>query len=109
MQKKNVLTDDELEKIATQIRKSVAADRIYLFGSYRKGTADRYSDLDLCILTRDKQKRKLDQMKSIRRSLRSITSLPMDILVYDTDEFDDRSRNRSTLESQIARDGIEIG
>lgn len=109
MKRREGLTSKELASISRQIKKSVEADRIFLFGSYSRGSTDDFSDIDLCVVTRSKDRRKIDLMRAIRKNLREVTSLPLDILVYYTDEFKERSSNPSTLESSILRNGTEIG
>lgn len=109
MKRTEGLTSRELASITNQIKVSVEADRIFLFGSYSRGSTDDFSDIDLCVVTRSKDRRKLDLMRTIRKNLRKVTSLPLDILVYYTDEFEERSSNPSTLESSILRNGMEIG
>jgi predicted nucleotidyltransferase len=105
---RNYLTKEDIEKIVNEIKKTVETERIYLFGSYAKNNFRKYSDIDLCIITNEKDKRKLDLIKKIRKNLRKVTSFPLDILVYYTDEFDERSSNKSTFENTIVKEGKKI-
>lgn len=105
---RNYLTKEDIDKIISEIKKSVETDEIYLFGSYAKNNFGKDSDIDLCVITNEKGKRKLDLIKKIRRNLRKVTSLPLDILVYYTDEFYERSSNKSTFENTIVKEGKKI-
>ena len=96
----------ELKKLADKIKEITPATKIYLFGSYAYGTPNEDSDIDLCILT-DENKRKLEILREIRRNVSDI-NYPLDILVYKTDEFNERVNNKYIMESKIYKDGVEI-
>lgn len=96
----------ELKKLADKIKEITPATKIYLFGSYAYGTPNEDSDIDLCILT-DENKRKLEILREIRRNVGDI-NYPLDILVYKTDEFNERVNNKYIMESKIYKDGVEI-
>lgn len=84
------------------------AKQIILFGSHADGKATKESDLDLCVIADLKNKRKLDLLREIRRELVDLISSPLDILVYNEDEFMARARLKNTLEYKIMRDGIKL-
>ena len=96
----------ELKKLADKIKEITPATKISLFGSYAYGTPNEDSDIDLCILT-DENKRKLEILREIRRNVGDI-NYPLDILVYKTDEFNERVNNKYIMESKIYKDGVEI-
>ena len=96
----------ELKKLADKIKEITPATKIYLFGSYAYGTPNEDSDIDLCILT-DENKRKLEILREIRRNVGDI-NYPLDILVYKTDEFNERVNNKYIMESKIYKDGVQI-
>ena len=50
----------ELESLLKEINQVVRASSIYLFGSYAYGEPTEDSDLDICIVTDDKSKRKVE-------------------------------------------------
>lgn len=84
------------------------AKEVILFGSHAYGKATKESDVDLCVITDLKNKRKLDLMREIRRELVDLISSPLDILVYNEDEFMVRARLKNTLEYKIMREGIKL-
>ena len=96
----------ELKNLAAKIKEITPANKIYLFGSYAYGTPTDASDIDLCILT-DENRRKLEILREIRSNIGDI-NYPLDILVYNTDEFNERVNNRFIMESKIYKDGVEI-
>ena len=81
------------------------AKRIISFGSYAYGEPNKESGIDLCVITDIKGKRKIDIMREIRREIKPFISSPVDILVYDEKEFDERAELRNTLEYKISREG----
>lgn len=98
--------ESELKKLASKIKEITPATKIYLFGSYAYGTPNEDSDIDLCILTNE-NRRKLEILREIRRNVGDI-NYPLDILVYKTDEFNERVNNKYIMESKIYKDGVEL-
>ena len=98
--------ESELKKLASKIKEITPATKIYLFGSYAYGTPNEDRDIDLCILTNE-NRRKLEILREIRRNVGDI-NYPLDILVYKTDEFNERVNNKYIMESKIYKDGVEL-
>jgi predicted nucleotidyltransferase len=53
-----MVTDNEtINKIIQQyiadVRKNMPIDKVYLYGSYAKGTQTEHSDIDICFFSRD--------------------------------------------------------
>src|SRR5262249_43476478 len=46
-----MLTTEEIDGLVARIVARIRPERVIVFGSYAKGTAHPYSDLDLCIIT----------------------------------------------------------
>lgn len=94
------------------IKDSIAATldirKIFLFGSYAYGTPGPSSDLDLCFVTGRRPERKLELMRAIRRELSKHIDAPMDILVYEESEFNERASVDCTIEHFIASRGVAI-
>lgn len=94
----------ELESLLKEINQVVRASSIYLFGSYAYGEPTEDSDLDICIVTDDKSKRKVEIMKLIRKAIAKVQNMPVDLLIYYSDEF----KSNCTLESQILHQGVKL-
>lgn len=99
---KNQLTD-----IVNRI-KDFDAKEIIIFGSHARGLERADSDIDLCIITNKNGKRKIDYIREIRRAIAPILLYPIDILVYDRAEFDERASLNASFEYQIRNEGIKI-
>jgi predicted nucleotidyltransferase len=75
------------EQIDDAVRTLAAAadpERIVLFGSYGRGDAREDSDLDLLVIKREVPDRAREMVR-LRRLLRPLR-IPVDVLVYSTDE-----------------------
>lgn len=98
----------ELNNLIKEIYGIFDVSSIYLFGSYAYGNPNKDSDLDICIITDDKSRRKVEIMKIIRKAIAKVQSMPVDLLVYYSDEFNERAKLDCTLESQILNDGVKL-
>lgn len=102
------ITSEDITRLVDQIRAATPATAIILFGSQAKGTATKESDIDVCVITRETAKRKLIITREIRKSIASTVLLPVDILVYQENEFAERAILPTTLEFKIEREGIKV-
>lgn len=100
--------NDKLDLISAALAQKMGAKQIILFGSKADATDRPESDLDLCVIADLKNKRKIDFMRDARRELLDLISDPLDLLVYDEEDFVRRAKLRNTLEHKIMRDGIKI-
>ena len=70
-------TVDEIKKIVAALAAKYGADRIYLFGSYARGDADKNSDIDLRI---DKGAIRGLQMGGLAADLEDVLGIPVDLV-----------------------------
>ncbi len=103
-----MVTQNELKDLANDLAKTFKPLQIILFGSYADGQAKTDSDLDLCIITHLRQQRKIDLMRAIRMHLVKLINHPFDILIYDSEEFEERAKLKSTLAYQIKKEGLTL-
>ena len=100
--------NQEIQNIAEAIRQSVAAERIYLFGSHARGITDENSDYDFYVVLPDDGLRPLEAVQKARRSLSALNRVtPVDILADYRGRFNDRARF-NTLERRIANEGVVL-
>ncbi|MCC5468291.1 nucleotidyltransferase domain-containing protein [Pelosinus baikalensis] len=97
---------ETLENIIIAIQNSVDTPRIYLFGSYADNTYTDESDLDLCVITSLQGLRKIDILRKIRKAMIQGVDMPIDLLVYDDSEFNERAMLTTTMEHKIANEGV---
>ncbi len=99
---------EQIETLVNKLKGKFSVQKIFIFGSHAYGKPDEESDIDLCVITDLKNKRKIDIVREIRRELADLISGPLDILVYTEEEFNERAGLRSTLEYKILLDGTKV-
>lgn len=98
----------EIEEIVKKIKNEISTNEIILFGSQSNGTATADSDIDLCIITKDNNERKIDLIRRIRRTISPYITMPVDILVFEKEEFEKRASLNSTFEFKLKSEGKKI-
>lgn len=98
----------QIDNIVREIKHSTNTNKIYLFGSYAYGNPNNESDLDICVVTSDKKVRKIDIMRKIRKAISNVATMPVDIIVYYDEEFQERAKIDCTMEHKISLEGISI-
>jgi predicted nucleotidyltransferase len=99
---------EQIELLRNTLREKFKVQQIFIFGSQAYGKPDEESDIDLCVITDLKNKRKIDIIREMRRELINLISSPLDILVYTEKEFKERASLRNTLEHKILMNGIKV-
>jgi len=102
----NNLSDD-IKKISEIISANYKVEKIILFGSYAKGTENADSDIDICVLT-DNTDKKLNIIRTIRRAIYDFVSKPVDLLVYNPHEFYERANSLKSIEREIVNEGVAL-
>ena len=92
-----------------ELKKKIKPEKVILFGSYAKGTADRDSDIDLVIVSNDFKRmafeRRLDLLIDAREHPLT-RKFGMDIFGYTPEEFTNASP--LTTLGEIKETGIEV-
>ena len=99
---------DRIKVSTEKIFRKFSPKRIYIFGSHALGQANRDSDLDLCVIVNLRNQRKIDLIRSIRREIYNSMELPLDILIYDEYEFNERAKHKNSFEYKISTQGRKI-
>lgn len=102
-----MINKETIEEVKNRLVKTYNPIAIYLFGSYAWGTPTEDSDLDLLIVV-DKS-----DEKSYKRPIPGYDALfglgvPKDLIIYTKEEFDQRSKDITTLCYKIEKDGKVI-
>lgn len=94
----------ELNYVLTNLKLSAGEDlyRIYLFGSAAKGISamHQYSDIDLCVVLRDKV-----DLKMFRRKVPISRGIPIDWIIVLQSDFEASSRHDHGIYAKIDREG----
>ncbi len=100
------MIEKEILNIAEQIKKSVPVEKIYLFGSYARGTQSKDSDYDFFVVIPDDSIRPMEAMQTIYQELAKCKmQVPVDVLASTERKFNER-KEQKTLEQTIEREGI---
>lgn len=89
-----LITKNIIQQVLKILVEVFHPSRVILFGSFARGDFDKNSDLDLLVIKPTKKKcLELLQMKRALRKLR----VPIDLLLVDDSEFQDRSKIPGTI------------
>jgi predicted nucleotidyltransferase len=106
--------DKKLHQIIKDVKlalesKGIRIDKIILFGSYAKGTANEYSDIDIAIISNDfKDMNVLRRLEFIGMALAKAKIMdPVEIKAYTEDEFESKSEG-TFVGDEIKAKGIEV-
>lgn len=84
-----------ISNLVNRIALNVNPDKIYLFGSYAIGMANEDSDIDLLVVKETPEPRYKRSIE-IQRLLIG-TKLPVDVVVYTNDEFENEKLNKHSF------------
>ena len=95
-------TEIALQRIKQQFIDRYQPDRIFLFGSQAKNTAEFDSDIDLCVVVEATDKRKLltDMYLNIE------SEVPFDLLLYSPSEWERCVADHTSFAFQINKEGV---
>jgi predicted nucleotidyltransferase len=96
----------ELAQIAAEPLRHSGAEQAIAFGSYARGTADGYSDLDLVVVLRTDRPR--TERGLLLRELLDALPVPVDLLVYTPEEFALGMERQIGIFDGIAREGVVL-
>jgi len=99
-------TLEEIAQMAARALKAAGAERAVVFGSYARGTADGFSDLDLVIVA-PTDLPKLERGELLGELLEALP-MPVDALLFTPREFEEGMRRRGDVFEAIAREGVTI-
>ena len=99
---------ENIAEVLNNINTIIPLKEVYLFGSYAYGKPDKDSDIDLYLIVDNLTERHFDIMLKIRKSIDSIITKPIDILLNTSLNFNLRSTHKSTLEYKILQEGKKI-
>lgn len=97
------LDEKTIQKIIERIVSNYQPQKIFLFGSYAKGTPKKDSDIDLLIIKKSPLPR-LQFIREIRKSLNDIV-FPKDIIVLSEPEFEQYKNIKGSLAYEVTKSG----
>lgn len=98
---------EELAEIVESLKKSLAPEKIILFGSYAKGAFTENSDFDIYVIVSDSDDNEIELCQKAYCELPKRAETSLDLLVTHKSKFDKRT-SMNTLEQVVAKEGIEL-
>jgi len=93
------------KQYADDVRRVMPVDKVMLFGSYAKGTADKMSDIDICFfLDSYSGKRRMDILEKLLWLTEGYKGAFFEPIVFETSELE----NDNPFVKEILRTGKEI-
>jgi len=104
----NITVKEDISCIVETVTSNFPVTKIILFGSQAEGYPRDDSDIDLAIILEKLDRRKIVVVREIRKQISPLISSPVDLLVYEADEFEEKAECRPTLEYKIQKEGIRL-
>ena len=98
-----------LNEVATSIKNVHPNCTVILFGSFARGDQHEDSDLDICVLVPEITYRRLEMEVDAASSIRDDFPLPMDLILYTYDEFEEKAKKRFLIQHDIKKEGVILG
>ena len=101
------VSEQLIESMVQAIVDEVEPRRVYLFGSYARGSQTADSDVDFLIVEDERfgpDRTRWSELKRIRKALRPFR-VPKDVLVYSQDEFEKWERSINHIVGHAVREG----
>ncbi|MCK4515467.1 MAG: nucleotidyltransferase domain-containing protein [Spirochaetaceae bacterium] len=97
-----------LDEALEEIRLDYDVYSVRVFGSVARAGIEVAQDVDVCILLNSRSQRILDITRHMRQILFRAVNRPIDLLVYDKTNFEDRENAGASFERTIAREGVPL-
>ena len=81
----------------------VMVDSAFLFGSYSRGTATEWSDIDIALVSESFTGNRIEDRDKIRKHTRSVSSM-IEVIPFAIDDFNDEN----PFAREIMKTGIRI-
>lgn len=95
--------DKEITRITRQIIEKYNPERIILFGSAARGEFGPDSDADFLVLKKDTPLYGADRVRELSRLIDRL--IPLDLIVYRPEEFEERLRLGDPFLKSIVKEG----
>lgn len=102
-----IANKDVINKAVEYIKDKIQPDKIYLFGSYAKGTQTENSDLDFFIIKDSKlpKSQRAIPLYTIDKSKKIGIAIGMDFLIYTPKEFNENRKELNSVVGEVIRTG----
>ena len=100
-----MVSEETIQEAARRLADKFRPDRIILFGSYARGTADDHSDVDFMVITEAAKRRNRHKMMAeMDGALRGL-QIAKDIIVLTPGEFEEDKEIPGTTARYVSKEG----
>ncbi len=100
-------TFEEMRRRTRSVLRQARVKRAIVFGSWARGEADGFSDLDLAVVM-ETNLPPLERALALTRELDHALPMTVDLLVYTPDEFAAREADGFGVFDLLRREGVDI-
>jgi predicted nucleotidyltransferase len=101
-----MIDNNKISELINKIATGYNPDKIILFGSYAKGTANEDSDVDLLVIKESNLPRP-DRTFQVRKMLYGMM-IPIDILVYTPIEIEESQKSKINFLNEVLTTGKTV-
>ena len=94
----------DLARLVDRLVVAFRPERVYVYGSQARGEATADSDVDVMLVVAASHLAPHQRDQEARRAL-GLYSLPLDVVVWTRDEFDQRAGAAASLPATVQREG----
>lgn len=100
-----MITEKTILEAAGRLVEKFHPDRIILFGSYARGTADEHSDVDLLVITKVvTQKNRIKMMTEMNGTLNGL-GFAKDVVALSPEEYEEDKDIPGTIARYVSKEG----
>lgn len=101
------MIDKKIDELVTRLTEVYSPEKIYLFGSYAWGSPNADSDYDVLVEVQNSTERRDLRCRKGYANLFGFNK-PVDLLVFTTEEIEERRHNQTSLIYTILEEGVVI-
>ena len=98
-----------LDEVVFSIKRVHPDCTVILFGSYARKEQHESSDLDICVLVNELTYNRIEMSADAYGAIRRDFPLPIDMLLFTYDEFEESAKKRSRMQYKIKNEGVVLG
>ena len=100
-----MISEKTIQEATRRLVEKFHPDRVILFGSYARGTADEHSDVDFLVITRAAEKGNRRRLMSEMDQALWGLSIARDIVIITPDEFEEDKEIPGTVARYVSKEG----
>ena len=99
---------EEIKAVVNKFVNTLHPNKVYLFGSFARGTENENSDFDFYIVMDKNYQVSNNTTANAYMSLKGIKRRPVDIIINNESKFKERAEIINTLEHTVKQEGVLV-